>query len=306
LEHRQVIDKTATLTMALLCLIWSAQQIALKAVAQDISPVMQIALRSSGAAVLVACLMRWRSEAFDWSAWRPGAVVAALFAAEFLFAGEALQRTSASHVVVFLYTAPIFAALGLHARLPTERLNRVQWVGIALAFAGVATSFLGKSSEVTHSAARTSLLGDFLALMGGLAWAATTIGIRTTRLSQTLPTQTLLYQLLGATLILLPAAFLTRTASVHYSTAVVASLAFQTVVVSFFSFLTWFWLLRTYLASRLGVFTFMTPVFGVVLGVLVLDEPLDARFAAGALMVMGGIFVVSAHSLLSKLWPGKL
>jgi drug/metabolite transporter (DMT)-like permease len=300
LEHRLAVDKTATLTMVMLCLIWSAQQIALKAVAHDISPVMQIALRSAGASVLVALLMRWRKEAYDWSVWRPGTLVAALFAAEFLFAGEALRYTSASHVVVFLYTAPIFAALGLHAKLPSERLDRIQWLGIALAFAGVAASFLSKNTEASRALSGTSLFGDFLALLGGIAWAATTVLIRTTRLTSTSPTQTLLFQLLGAAVILLGAAVLGGHASVHFSKVVVASLLFQTVVVSFISFLTWFWLLRTYLASRLGVFTFMTPVFGVVLGVLVLDEPLDAGFMVGALMVMAGIFVVSAHTMLAK------
>lgn len=40
-------------------------------------------------------------------------------------------------MVVFLYTAPIFAALGLHWRLPAERLAPLQWLGIALAFCGI-------------------------------------------------------------------------------------------------------------------------------------------------------------------------
>jgi drug/metabolite transporter (DMT)-like permease len=294
------VDRTATLTMVTLCLIWSAQQIALKAVAHEINPVLQIGLRSAGASMLVALLMRWRKEAFDWSVWRPGVLVAALFAAEFLFAGEALRYTSASHVVVFLYTAPIFAALGLHAKLPSERLDRVQWLGILLAFAGVATSFLSKNTAAAQRVAGTSLLGDFLALLGGIAWAATTVLIRTTRLSSARPTQTLLFQLLGAAVLLLGAAVLGGHTQVKFSTAVVASLVFQTVVVSFISFLTWFWLLRTYLASRLGVFTFMTPVFGVALGVLVLNEPLEAGFVVGALMVMAGIFVVSAHTMLGR------
>lgn len=37
-----------------------------------------------------------------------------LFGLEFLLVGEGMRHTSASHMVVFLYTAPIFAALGLH------------------------------------------------------------------------------------------------------------------------------------------------------------------------------------------------
>jgi drug/metabolite transporter (DMT)-like permease len=93
--------------------------------------------------------------------------------------------------------------------------------------------------------------------------------------------------------------------TVHLTTTVAASLVFQTVVVSFISFLTWFWLLRNYLASRLGVFSFMTPVFGVVLGVLLLNEPIEARFVIGTGMVLCGIFIVSAQSVLVGMWSRK-
>lgn len=303
MDQRLAIDKKASTIMAVLCLIWSFQQIALKVVAADITPIMQIALRSSGAALLVAALMRWRGERFDWTAWRAGAVVATLFAVEFLLVGEALMHTSASHAIVFLYTAPIFAALGLHWKVPAERLSKLQWVGIALAFAGVAIAFFGKDSKV--SGVSTTLYGDFLALLSAMSWGATTVAIRTTRLSQTLPTQTLLYQLVGASLILLGVAASTGTMTVHLTTTVAASLLFQTVVVSFISFLTWFWLLRNYLASRLGVFSFMTPVFGVVLGVLLLDEPIEARFVVGTGMVLFGIFIVSAQSALAGMWSKK-
>eukprot|EP01036_Dinobryon_divergens_P043941 gene43941-58578_t len=76
----------------------------------------------------------------------------------------------------------------------------------------------------------------------------------------------------------------------------VASLAFQSLVVSFASFLAWFWLLRHYLASRLGVFSFMTPLFGILLGSMLLGEPLEARFLQGAVLVVAGIVVVSGQA----------
>ena len=56
------------------------------------------------------------------------------------------------------------------------------------------------------------------------------------------------------------------------------SVSFQAVAVALTSYLAWFWLLRRYLASRLSILSFMTPLFGVSFGVLFLDEPLDAAF----------------------------
>mgnify|MGYP001756945144 FL=1 len=81
-----------------------------------------------------------------------------------------------------------------------------------------------------------------------------------------------------------------------------ANLAFHTLVVSFASFLVWFWLLRHYLASRLGVFSFMTPLFGIVAGALLLDEPIEASFVLGAVPVLLGIVLVSGGK---GLWPAR-
>ena len=96
---------------------------------------LHIALRSGLSAVLVALFMRWRGEpqhAPD-GLWKPGMAVGALFALEYLAVGAGLQYTSAAHMAVFLYAAPVFAALGLHWKLPSERLAQLQWLGIGLA-----------------------------------------------------------------------------------------------------------------------------------------------------------------------------
>ena len=79
-----------------------------------------------------------------------------------------------------------------------------------------------------------------------------------------------------------------------------AHLGFQSLVVSFASFLAWCWLLRRYLASQLGVFSFLTPLFGVLLGVWLLGESLEPQFIAGSGFVLAGIGMVSGHAGLSR------
>lgn len=301
MDTRKPIDAQASGLMLVLCLIWGLQQVALKAAAADIAPVLQIALRSGVAALLVGALMLWRGEAMTLRHWRPGVVVGLLFAFEYLLVGEALRHTSAGRTVVFLYTAPIFAALGLHWRLPAERLGGLQWLGIALAFAGVATAFMG-GAAVAGADRQGQWWGDLLALLGGLAWGATTVVIRISRLSQTPPAQTLLYQLVGAFVLLLAAAIGLGQDEFRSTPLVWGSLFFQSVVVSFASFLVWFWLLRTYLASRLGVFSFLTPLLGVALGAALLGESLEPNFLLGSGLVMAGILTVGAHGWLRDGW----
>lgn len=304
-DTRQALDAKAIGLMLMLCLIWALQQIVLKSTAADFSPVLQIALRSGIGAALVGLLMWRRGERLSLAdgSWQPGMVAGALFALEFLLVGEGLRHTSAAHMVVFLYTAPIFAALGLQWKLPAERLAPLQWLGILLAFAGIAIAFLLREQGAGGDWTRM-LWGDLLGLLGGVAWGATTVVIRTTRLSALPASQTLLYQLVGAFALLLPAAWLVGHTTFKPTPVVWASLAFQSVVVSFMSFLVWFWLMRRYLASRLGVFSFMTPLFGVVLGAWLLREPIEASFMAGALLVLAGVVLVSGHGWLSQAWQG--
>nr|WP_067291356.1 DMT family transporter [Marinobacterium profundum] len=301
MDARQPLDTKATSLMLMFCLIMSLQQITLKATAEDMSPVLQIALRSGISALLVWLFMQARGERLHFAdgSWKPGLLIGALFATEYLLMGESLRHTSASHVITFMYSAPIFAALGLHWKVASERLAPLQWFGILLAFGGIAVAFLGRDSN-NNADLLSMLWGDALALMAGAAWGTTTVLIRSTSLSQLPATQTLLYQLSIAFVVLLVFALAQGQISVNPTPALWASLAFQSVIVSFASFLVWFWLLRNYLASRLGTFSFLTPLFGVVLGAWLLSEPLEPGFLFGALLVMCGIVLVSGYGLLKQ------
>nr|WP_314490831.1 DMT family transporter [uncultured Pseudomonas sp.] len=292
---RKQPDRFAFQLMMLLCLIWGSQQIMIKWAAPDIDPVMQAAFRNGIAGLLVGLLVCWRREWGQLSeTWRGGLLAGALFGLEFLFIAEGLKLTSAAHMSVFLYTAPIFTALGLHFMLPSERLRLLQWLGIALAFAGIAVAFAGGTS-LSQMDGRV-LLGDAFGVLAGLAWGATTVVVRGSRLSEAPASLTLLYQLLvGFVGLLVVALFSGKVGQVSLTPLAIGSVLFQGVVVSFVSYLTWFWLLRKYLASNLAVFSFVTPLFGVTFGVLLLGESLSLNFVLGALLVLGGVVLVSAE-----------
>ncbi|WP_374667639.1 DMT family transporter [Acinetobacter sp.] len=286
--------------MFFLCILWGLQQIVVKWAAADIAPIMQMALRSGLSALLVFPLIKLAQGQSLWSRqyWFSGGLVAALFAAEFCLIGEALRFTSASHTVVLLYTAPIFVALGLHWKLPAERLTWQQWGGILSAFLGIVVTFAGRGQAMQEFS--SILLGDLLALGAGVLWAATTVAVRLSNLSEAPATQTLFYQLLGGFALLFPMAFVLGQGHIQWTAVTFASLLFHAVLISFASYLIWFWLLKRYLASRLGVFSFLTPLFGILFGVLILNEPLERNFLAGTVMVMAGVLIVSLSGRLAK------
>lgn len=297
--ERKPVDTHAFGMMLFVCISLGLQQVLLKMTAADISPLFQIALRSGVGAALIAAVMIVRRETLTMAngIWKPGLLVGLLFALEYLFLGEGLRLTSAAHAVVLLYTAPLFAALGLHVLVPSERLTTIQWGGIGIAISGIAIAFLVRG-EAVHGDLRAMLIGDGLCLLAGAAWGATTVVVRGSRLAALPAKQTLLYQLLTAFVTLSVAAVVMGQATINWNSMVVGSFAFQAVIVSFAVFLVWFQLLRIYRASQLGSLSFMTPIFGVILGAIILGEPIETSFVVGTIFVIAGIMIVNGKEAL--------
>jgi drug/metabolite transporter (DMT)-like permease len=291
MTERMALDAKAFALMLGLTALWGFQQVAIKLTAPDVSLVMQAAIRSVIATALLLAWAQWRGTPLFGRDGTLGAGIAAglLFGGEFVFIYAGLEHTAASRMVVFIYLAPVLTALGLHWLVPGEKLVRAQWAGVLVAFAGIALAF-GDG----FATARGSLLGDVFGLIAALLWAATTVLIRATSLARVSATKTLFYQLAVSAPILLAASILMGERGVAALTPLaLASLAYQGVVVAFASYLVWFWLLTRYLAARLSVFSFLTPLFGVLFGVLILSEPLTPSFVGAALLVGAGIVLVN-------------
>lgn len=297
---RKSMDFFAFSLMVVFCLVMAFQQVLLKAVATDLAPVFQIALRSGIGAVLIGILMMYHRQGLHLAPENriPAVTIGTLFALEYLMFGEALNYTSAGHAAVFLYTSPIFAAVGLHWKVAGERMSAVQWLGIIMAFIGIVISFLGQGD--TQSINKDVLWGDFLALCGGAAWGLTTVVVRSTGLSHLPAKETLLYQLVGAFIILVAWAIYADQAYFNPTGEVLMSLAFHGVVVAFLSFLLWFWLLTQYKASQLGTLSFLTPLFGVLMGAWLLGETIELSFVIGAGLIITGILLVNASGFLAR------
>ncbi len=280
--------------MVLLCLVWGIGHVAAKFAAFGISLVFQAGLRSLIAAALLLTWVHFRKIPLwerDGTLW-PGIWAGLLFGGEFVFIYAGLALTDAARMVVFVYLAPCMTAFGLHFLIPQERLNARQWSGVLLAFVGIAVAF-GDG----FASGRSTLLGDFFGLMGAVLWATTTILIRASKLSAVSAPKTLFYQLAVSAPVLFAASWLMdETGVIQLTPLVIAAFLYQCIAVAFASYLAWFWLLRHYLAARLGVLTFLTPLFGVMAGVLLLREPLSASFAAAAVLVGLGIYLVNLKS----------
>ncbi len=292
-DSRSELDRLAVGIMLVLCTVWGLQQVVVKLGNAGISPIFQSGLRSVGAFVLVLLWSKLRGVrlmASDGTLWA-GILAGLLFAAEFALIYVALEYTNASRGVIFLYTAPFFVALGAIWLLPNERMRRVQWIGMALAFGGVVVLFgenLGRAGE-------QAWIGDLMILLAAALWAATTLVVKASALARVSAEKTLLYQLGVSAVVLPPLALLLGEPGVFApSVTVWASVAFQIFVVASSSYLAWFWLIRHYPATRLSSFSFLTPVMGVLAGVALLGEPLTPAVIIALVLVGAGIWMANA------------
>ncbi len=216
---------------------------------------------------------------------RSGLFAGVLFGLEFVLIYRGLLLTSASRAVVFLYTAPFFVALGSYQFLG-ERLRASQWGGLALCFAGVALAIGVPQADVD---ARV-LLGDLLIVGGGALWAATTLLVKMTPLLRAPPEKALSYQVALSIPILGFAAWISGETLTRVPGPLALSLmVYQAVWVVGLTFLIWFALVKTYSASKLSAFTFITPLFGVVASYFIMHDTLTLAFGAAALLVIAGL-----------------
>jgi drug/metabolite transporter (DMT)-like permease len=282
----------AVALMLMLCLSWGFNQIAVKLALPDIPPMMQALIRSVGALPVLLLIARLRGAKLFVS---DGTLVAGLFAGlmfglEFVLIFRGLLLTSASRAVVFLYTAPFFVALGSYQFLG-ERLRASQWGGLGLSFVGVALAIGVPQANVDSSV----LLGDLMIVAGGALWAATTLLVKATpALLSAPPEKALGYQVALSIPILGFAAWISGESIPGVPGPLALSLmVYQAVWVVGLTFLIWFVLVKTYSASKLSAFTFITPLFGVVASYFIMHDTLTPIFGAAALLVIAGLYLVN-------------
>jgi len=275
-----------------LCLTWGFNQVAVKLAIHDIPPLIQSAVRSVAAALLVAAWAKLRGIPLlkrDGTLWA-GIAAGTLFAIEFLLIYRGLLFTTATRAVLFIYLAPFFVVIGARWLIPGDHFHLSQWLGLLLSFAGIAVAF----GLPTPAADPSQMIGDVMMVGAALGWAATTLTIKASALNRVSAEKTMLYQLVvSAPLLALAAWAFGEHLDTTPSALALGALAWQAIWVVSVTYVIWFALIVRYSASRLSAFTFLTPLFGVAAGHLVLDEPLTLPFALAVALVAAGLVLVN-------------
>ncbi len=289
MEEKRAIDPAGAAALTGFALLLAFNQVVIKVTGNGFAPVFQAGLRSAGAALVVLIWIRARGLPLNAPrAGIPWAILSGLvFAFEFTCLYIALDHTTVARASIIFYSMPVWLGLAAHFWLPGERITGPRALGMALAMGGVALALADRSNG------QASLLGDVLALVAALGWAAIILLLRMTPLSRVSPVMQLFFQVLCSAPVLLAVAPLfgplTRDPqAIHY-----AGLAFQAICVVGLGFIVWFHLMSIYRASGVASFSFLSPVFAVLLGWLLLGERIGPPVWIALALVAAGILLIN-------------
>ena len=271
-------------------LLFAVNQIIVKIVNQGLQPVFFAGLRSALAIVFVGGWMWFlgRPPRLRRAVAGPGMLMGAAFAAEFLFLFLAIDLTTVGKAAVIFYSMPVWFALMAHVGLPDERITLVKAAGLFLAFAGTALAILTSIGGGTGS-----LVGDLCALAAAICWAATAFLARRAPMRDEGPELQLFWMVLVSAPILLIASPLFGPLVRDLQAVHILWLVAQASVVVTGGFITWLWLFSIYPASTVASFSFLTPVFSLILGAVFFQESITWMLVAGAALVAVGIILIN-------------
>lgn len=276
---------------ALATALWGGNSVSIKIGLEGMPPVAMAGIRFALGAltVTVGALFFGISIRVPAARWRELGGLALLFCVQIVLLNVGTHFTNASRSTVLICTYPFFTAFFAHFFVPGDRLSTHKALGLALSFAGVVLIF----AESLALAETAYLLGDVLVLVSGML-----LGLRqvvTKRLMSGLhPFQVLFWQAaLSLPVFAGASALFERGMLWELSPQIVGALLYQGVVIAGFCFILMVSLLRRHSASKLGVFGFVTPVFGVLLSALLLGEELSPVLLASMGLVAVGIVVVN-------------
>ena len=289
MERKSQMDTFGAVALTLFALHLAFNQVVVKVTNGGFEPVFGAGLRSLGAMIVLLIWMKWRG--IGWrlprAALAGGIISGLLFAFEFMCLFTALDFSTVSRISIIFYSMPVWLALSAHFLLPGERLSGLRILGLGLAMGGVVLALLDRSSG------QASLLGDMLALFAAVSWAGIALCVRITPLSEVPPAQQLIWQLIVSTPILLLAALFLGDMIRDIQPIHIAGMVFQIFAVASFGFMFWFWLMKLYPASSVASFSFLSPVFAVILGWVVLGETIGLQIWVALGLVALGIFLIN-------------
>jgi drug/metabolite transporter (DMT)-like permease len=276
---------------ATIYLFWGGTFLAIRYAVTEVPPLLTIAIRCVGGALLLYTWLLWRGglERPTRRQWATSALAGA-----FLFVGchgvlaWAEQRVSSGQAALFLTSIPLWLVL-----LTSVRERRAP---STMVVAGLGLGTLGVALLARGNGAWSGTLLDRLALVGsGLSWAIGSIIARDGARPKSAAQSTAMQLAAGGVAVLalsLTTGELAGWSPAHLTQRGTTSLLFLVVAGTVLGFGAYTWLLRVSTPAAVGTYAFVNPVVALALAWTVGDEPFSIRTVASAMMVLGAVMLI--------------
>jgi drug/metabolite transporter (DMT)-like permease len=284
--------------LVLTALFWGGTFIAGRQVAQDLGPFSIAFLRFAMASVLLLGLVRVREGRLP-SIGRGQIVLVISLGLTGVFAYNALffkglSLIEASRASLIVATCPAFIAIAASLFL-RERLAPLQALGIPLSIVGAAVVIA--KGDLRQIVAGGVGLGELCILGCVLNWAAYSL-LGKVALRRLSPLVSVSYSALaGAVALAVPALYEGLPHTVRRASLLDwTSIAYLAVCGTVLGFVWFYEGVQRIGATRAGLFINFVPISAVILGVLLLREPITWSLAVGAVLVLSGVYLTNRAS----------
>jgi len=289
-SQNQELSFLAAVLAVCLCVLFGANAVAIKISLSGLGVFTTAGLRFSMASATIFLWARITGRSFKIKSGqvRQLLIISMVFTVQLSLFYLGLSKSNASRGTLMVNLQPFFTLFLAHFFIPGDRITKRKTLGILLGFAGVAFVFLEKKGVSADFK-----VGDLIILFAAFLWSCS--AVYTKRIIHAFkPFHLVLYPMIFSAPFFFLEGFVWDTAMVaHVDAKVLCSLLYQSFVTASFCFVAWLTLLQKYGAVALHSFIFFIPISGVVLGGLVLNEPITVNIFIALLLIVSGILLVN-------------
>lgn len=280
----------ASLFTIFLCILFGANAVAVKISFTGLGIFTSAGVRFSIAALAIFCWARLAGKplAIRKSQFSQLVPLALIFFVQLALFFTGLNKTTASHGTLIANVLPFGVMLLAHFFVPGEVIVLKKFIGLILGFSGVILLFFDSARFTAEMVA-----GDLLILLAVGVWSCNAVYTKRI-ISDYHPIQITLYPMMMSSLLFLGCGFIFDDTMVRkIDPTIIKAMLYQIFVTASFGMVAWNTLIRKYGATSLHSFVYIMPVSGVVLGVLILGEPVTYNLIASVLLIATGLIIVN-------------
>ena len=293
MQKKTKIDAFGAIALISFSLLLGINHVVIKIVNLGLNPIFFAGIRSFIAFIFIIIWMKLLNKpiVFNSKYTKISFIAGIIFALEFLFLFLALDFTTVSRNSIIYYSMPLWLTILLFFTKSNEKISLLKFLGLILAFIGVVLSVTNfKINLILNS---PNLIGDILAFLAALFWALLIIIAKNSNFSKVSPEMQLLWMVMVSGPILTIFSIFIEDPIRNFQLIHIWGIIFQSIIVVAGGFLFWLWLLSKYPASGVASFSFLTPIFTIFFGWLILGEVMTIDFIIAAFLVISGLILIN-------------